>query len=1007
MASGWHRLIPRPDAFRGEGRYRIDAYSEFMPPPRVGWKPYGNHEPDPNLFDPADPFGWLVSEFEEELELKPGLAQVAKQVLGKLARLLDGNPDTGLPRVHPTENPYWPPELAAEPKLPQERCLALLPLALSRTQDDKGRVHWTLFGNSEQGPGRAFWQSFYSAPGEERPAEEGIAFFTRLLDAVFGKNVAGDEGLHRAGFRILPDDDPPYPWWEEPLPSWAGRFRLSERAPVSDVRYLLTFRPFGRLPAAVRKAYLGGQLCLLPFPGSLVFWGVPGYRKLHEELPLALQIPLLLTVARHRAIGGFRVPQSGFLHEPTADKPHAGPHAHLVRNTYRRTHRWDKILRDQDELALAGKEQKLLHVLFSTIPDDIDLYDKPMARNVQLWTEDHQLLLDGPTASPDQLKHAMRTVQAGGLYGYRFQWPAMRVGKHEIYWHRPLVAYRDAKGEVQILPDSPLGYLTAYDGDKPRPEKAIELWPRIRQRALPSAALRLYHAGNGRVTLPVIRAVQQMLDAARHNDGKPLPRALARAVLVRKPGETLDGWLDCCPDAGVAAGMRELVEPAPDGGARSGSEGAAGSALAPASGSAGSRPRRGAKVPDSLTYRRSATRAFEVAYWKTIAALAESTFLNKNNADCVRDDITNRVLTYHGRQLETVGDYLLAYYERKIAAARMTGTALAGEFPFRWRTDFDYSWMGGWLKNQEASAERDIVVVIPGRDRSRAVIMGDHYDTAYMADRFYRELGGCGARISACGADDNHSATAAMMLAAPILLEMSKKGELGCDVWLVHLTGEEFPADCLGARALIHRLIEGTLKLHLPSGKTRDLSGVRVKGLYVSDMIAHNNDHVRDVFQISPGTGPESFWLAHQAHIATEIWNESVPVWNHQPDRAGQPRGRRSPHGAAIPEIAPFLQLTGQVRLPADPRSTVFNTDAQVFSDAGVPCVLFMENYDINRVGYHDTHDTMALIDLDYGAAVCAITIESVARAATVEREGEETVSRKPAKTKSLRRARA
>jgi len=33
--------------------------------------------------------------------------------------------------------------------------------------------------------------------------------------------------------------------------------------------------------------------------------------------------------------------------------------------------------------------------------------------------------------------------------------------------------------------------------------------------------------------------------------------------------------------------------------------------------------------------------------------------------------------------------------------------------------------------------------------------------------------------------------------------------------------------------------------------------------------------------------------------------------------------------------------------------------------------------------GYHDTHDTMANIDLDYGAALAAITIESVARAAT------------------------
>jgi hypothetical protein len=55
------------------------------------------------------------------------------------------------------------------------------------------------------------------------------------------------------------------------------------------------------------------------------------------------------------------------------------------------------------------------------------------------------------------------------------------------------------------------------------------------------------------------------------------------------------------------------------------------------------------------------------------------------------------------------------------------------------------------------------------------------------------------------------------------------------------------------------------------------------------------------------------------------------------------------------------------------------------FSDAGVPWVLFMENNDINPTGYHDTHDTMENIDLDYGAAVCAITIEAVARAAKEE----------------------
>ena len=65
------------------------------------------------------------------------------------------------------------------------------------------------------------------------------------------------------------------------------------------------------------------------------------------------------------------------------------------------------------------------------------------------------------------------------------------------------------------------------------------------------------------------------------------------------------------------------------------------------------------------------------------------------------------------------------------------------------------------------------------------------------------------ARLAAAGADDNHSATAAMMLGVPIFLELSRAGKLGCDVWLVHLTGEEFPSDCMGARHLAQCVVEG------------------------------------------------------------------------------------------------------------------------------------------------------------------------------------------------------
>jgi hypothetical protein len=113
------------------------------------------------------------------------------------------------------------------------------------------------------------------------------------------------------------------------------------------------------------------------------------------------------------------------------------------------------------------------------------------------------------------------------------------------------------------------------------------------------------------------------------------------------------------------------------------------------------------------------------------------------------------------------------------------------------------------------------------------------------------------------------------------------------------------------------------------------------------------------------------------------VWNAKTDQWNRRPSRRHCGAGRRSPNGVTIPDMARHPRLHGEVRIPRDMRSSLFNTDGQIFSDAGIPVVLFMENYDINRVGYHDTHDNMTNIDLDYGAAVAAIAIESVARAAT------------------------
>src|SRR5262249_27490572 len=156
------------------------------------------------------------------------------------------------------------------------------------------------------------------------------------------------------------------------------------------------------------------------------------------------------------------------------------------------THRWTRVRRDEDELALEASEDRLLHVLFSTGLEDLGLYGKPMARNAQVWGDDFRLLLDGPTADREELRGCMHQFFAGGLFGYRFLFPAMRVGDYELYWHRPLVAFSNRKGQAHVLMDGPLGYLTAYEADKSNRASPLELWPRILARDVPAAAVELF-----------------------------------------------------------------------------------------------------------------------------------------------------------------------------------------------------------------------------------------------------------------------------------------------------------------------------------------------------------------------------------------------------------------------------------------------------------------------------------------------------------------------------------
>jgi hypothetical protein len=136
----------------------------------------------------------------------------------------------------------------------------------------------------------------------------------------------------------------------------------------------------------------------------------------------------------------------------------------------------------------------------------------------------------------------------------------------------------------------------------------------------------------------------------------------------------------------------------------------------------------------------------------------------------------------------------------------------------------------------------------------------------------------------------------------------------------------------------------------------------------------------RDAFLVCPGEGRASARLALAAHAANERWNAWAGAAN--AERTAYGRACRMSSGKVPPPPFAHLPVHGHVAPEWDPRSVLYNTDGQIFSDVGVPVVLFMENYDISRSGYHDTHDTMENIDLDYAAAVIAIAIESVAKTA-------------------------
>jgi hypothetical protein len=109
---GWKKLFEGYPWYNCDNCYPITAYSEFMPPPLVGRKPLGNI--DRSLFSDDDPYGWNISEKEEQLELRPGIEHIGHQVMNSIIKLGKGLPEHhihGHCGQNLEENPYWPSQI--------------------------------------------------------------------------------------------------------------------------------------------------------------------------------------------------------------------------------------------------------------------------------------------------------------------------------------------------------------------------------------------------------------------------------------------------------------------------------------------------------------------------------------------------------------------------------------------------------------------------------------------------------------------------------------------------------------------------------------------------------------------------------------------------------------------------------------------------------------------------------------------------------------------------------
>jgi len=228
--------------------------------------------------------------------------------------------------------------------------------------------------------------------------------------------------------------------------------------------------------------------------------------------------------------------------------------------------------------------------------------------------------------------------------------------------------------------------------------------------------------------------------------------------------------------------------------------------------------------------------------------------------------------------------------------------------------------------------QANLIAIIPGRNpKLPPIVFADHFDTAVAEDIYAKTH----ERIPNPGADDNVTATATLLRAAEEL--HNKKPER--DIWLLHLTGEEFPTDDLGARHFFRELLRNEQN---------------IAGMILVDMIGIR-DPKDPIYQINGGKTSDSLELSVLAMEAAKATPSSfVPKFRHRFSK----------------------------------ESYLYNTDGYIADSLGFPVVFFNEHLNRQTMGkfnvhYHQSTDLSHNLDLEYATHISQVAITTLWNAAS------------------------